>query len=104
MAQREQPQDYNAFGYDPRGRVVGISGLMFGEDWRPNQENIPCYRGSRPEVPPPRYGPPADYQQAHLPNDFVPQFPHDGYLGALGVYNQQQQRPWLPPPLQYVPP
>ena len=81
--------------------VAGILGLTFGEDWRPSQEDIPRYHG--PEVVPPRYGPPADYQRAHLPNDFIPQFPQDAYLGALGVlHQQQQQRTWLPLP-QYVP-
>ena len=69
MAQRERPEDYNAFGYDPRGRVANMAGLMFGEDWRPDQQNIPRYH--RPNVAPRRFGPPADYQRPHLPNNFV---------------------------------
>ena len=81
MAQLEQPRDYNAFGYDPRGRVASISGLLFGENWRPDQEDIPCYHGA--EVAPPRYGPPADYQLPYLPNNFVPQFPHDAFSSSL---------------------
>jgi hypothetical protein len=31
MAHREHPEDFNAFGYDPRGQVANIVGLMFGE-------------------------------------------------------------------------
>ncbi|KAI9453667.1 hypothetical protein BJY52DRAFT_1396504 [Lactarius psammicola] len=69
MAQQEQPGDYNAFGYDPRGRVANSAGLLFGEDWHPNQQTIPHPHG--PGVAPPRFGPPAGYQQPHLPNGFV---------------------------------
>ena len=108
MAQRERPEDYNAFGYDPRGRVANNVGLLFGENWRPDQQTIPRYHG--PNIAPPRFGPPADYQRPILPNDFVPHLPHDGYLGALQY--QQRQGPWMyysphqPPyatsPMQYT--
>jgi hypothetical protein len=60
MAQQEQPEDYNAFGYDPRGRVANMAGLMFGEDWFPDQQSIPHHHG--PNVAPPQFGPPANYQ------------------------------------------
>ncbi|KAF8239807.1 hypothetical protein L208DRAFT_1374474 [Tricholoma matsutake] len=104
MAQQERPEDYNAFGYDPRGRVANMAGLMFGEDWRPDQQNIPRHHG--PNVAPPRFGPPADYQRPHLPNNFVPHLPHDGYLGALQY--QRREGPWAhyppPPPHYAVPP
>ena len=104
MAQREHLESFNAFGYDPRGRVANIAGLAFGEHWRPDQQHIPRYRG--PEVAPPRYGPPADYQLRHLPNNFIPRLPHDGYLGALQY--QRCEGPWahypLPPMPHHVPP
>jgi hypothetical protein len=51
MAQQERPEDYNAFGYDPRGRVANMAELMFGKDWCPDQQNIPRYHG--PNVAPP---------------------------------------------------
>jgi hypothetical protein len=98
---REQPEDYNAFGYDPMGWVANVAGLMFSEDWRPNQEDIPRYRGPGPEVAPPQYDPPADYQQAHLPNNFIPQFSHNGYLGDM--QRQYQQQPWFLPLPRYTP-
>lgn len=102
MAQREQPESFNAFGYDPRGRVANMAGLMFGENWRPDQQHIPRFNG--PQVAPPRYGPPADYQRPYLPNNFAPRLPHDGYLGALQY--QQREGPWahypLPPHAQLV--
>ncbi|KAI0281282.1 hypothetical protein BGY98DRAFT_1095023 [Russula aff. rugulosa BPL654] len=56
---------------------------------------IPRYNG--PEIAPPRYGPPADYQRPHLPNNFVPRLPHDGYLGALQC--QRREGPWAHYPL-----
>jgi hypothetical protein len=103
MAHRGHPEDFNAFGYDPRGRVANIAGLTFGEHWRPDQQDIPHHDG--PEVAPPRYGPPADYQRSHLPINFVPRLPHDGYLGALQY--QRREGPWAhypPPPMPLHPP
>ena len=99
MAHRERPEDFNAFGYDPRGRVANAAGLAFGENWCPDQQHIPRHHG--PEVAPPRYGPPADYQRSHLPNNFVPHLPHDGYLGALQY--QRREGPWAHYPLRPMP-
>jgi hypothetical protein len=48
MAHREHPEDFNTFGYDPRGRVSNIAGLMFGENWCPDQQHIPRYKTSNP--------------------------------------------------------
>ena len=45
MAQYEQPEDYNAFGYDPRGQMANVAGLLFGEDWCPDQHTIPHHCG-----------------------------------------------------------
>lgn len=86
----KRPQDYNAFGYDPRGTVANAAGLLFGENWRPNQQDIPRYTG--PGVAAPRFGPPADYQQPYLPQNFAPQLPPMGYLGALQY--QRREGPW----------
>jgi hypothetical protein len=71
---------------------------MFGENWRPDQQHIPRYNG--PQVAPPRYGPPAEYQRAHLPDNFVPCLPHDGYLDALQY--QRREGPWAHCPLSHV--
>jgi hypothetical protein len=30
MAHREHPEDFNTFGYNPRGQVANIIGFMFG--------------------------------------------------------------------------
>ena len=70
MAHRpgDHPEDFNAFGYDPRGHVANFAGLMFGENWRPDQQRVTWCDG--PQVAPPRYGPPADYQHHYLPENF----------------------------------
>ena len=101
MAHRpgDHPEDFNAFGYDPRGHVANFAGLMFGENWRPDQQRVPRFDG--PQVAPPRYGPPADYQHHYLPENFIPRPPHNGYLGALQF--QRREGPWAncfsyPPP------
>jgi hypothetical protein len=90
MARRDHPEDFNAFGYDPRGRVANFTGLMFGENWRPEQQYIPRFDG--PQITPPRFGPAAEYQYPHLPENFIPHLPHDGYLGALQY--QRREGPW----------
>ena len=110
MAPQQHPEDFNAFGYDPRGRVANASALLLGENWRPDQRDIPRYHGPGMQIAPPRFGPPADYQQPHLPNGFIPHLPHDGYLGALQY--QRREGPWAgyPPPAyqplqaQHIPP
>ncbi|PPR00339.1 hypothetical protein CVT24_004360 [Panaeolus cyanescens] len=90
MAHRHRPEDFNAFGYDPRGRIANAAALLFGENWRPDPD-VPRYQG--PEVAAPRFGPPAPYQLPYLPENFVAQQPHNGYLGALQY--QQRQGPWV---------
>jgi hypothetical protein len=97
------PEDYNAFGYDPRGRMANAAALLFGENWRPDPVGIPQYNGPQAHGVAPRYGPAAPNQQAHLPPGFTPNLPHNGYLGAL--QHQRQQGPWAagrfaqPPPM-----
>ena len=100
MPRQERPEDFNAFGYDPTGWVANHAGLMFGENWRPDQRDIPRHHGV--EVAAPRYGPPADYQVPHLPNYFFPHLPHSGYLGALQY--QARAGPWVGYPLPPPPP
>lgn len=63
--------DYNAFGRDPQGRIAYLCALFFGPNYIPL---VPASQfGGR--VVPPRYGPPAHYQRACLPQDFVVQSP-----------------------------
>ena len=101
MAHQQQLEDFNAFGYNPRGWVANIAGLMFGENWHPNQHDIPCYNG--PQVASPQYGPPADYQCPYLPNSFVLHLPHDGYLGALQYQQHSPLGPlWLKGPSRRI--
>jgi hypothetical protein len=80
-----------------------MAGLLLGEDWCPDQQDIPHFDG--PHITLPQYGPPADYQQHHLPNDFIPQLPNTGYLNALQY--RCHQGPWAhyhPPPYAAPPP
>src|ERR1700683_2035236 len=94
------PEDYNAFGYNLRGRMANAAGLLFGENWCPNPTGLPQYNGPAQGVAP-RYGPPAPYQQVHLPHGFVPNLPQDRYLGALQY--QHQQGPWAAGQFAYPP-
>jgi hypothetical protein len=70
--------------------MANAAALLFGENWRPDQQGIPRHVG--PEVAAPRFGPPANYQQPYLPQNFAPQLPPMGYLGTLQY--QQHQGPW----------
>ena len=42
-----------------------------------------------PHIALPQYGPLANYQQPHLSNNFIPQLPNTGYLGALQYQHHQ---------------
>lgn len=84
---RDRPEDYSAFGHDPRGTWANAGALLIGPHWRPDQEGIPRYAGN--EVAAPHYGPPADYQIPHLPENFVPRLPPTGYLGALQTLSDE---------------
>jgi len=77
--------DYNAFGYDPEGRLAAVAAYFFGPAWKP-----PCSPGiptpsQRHIILPPRYGPPAPWQIPSLPWDFVARLP-PCYLGLPGGY------------------
>ncbi|KAG6809396.1 hypothetical protein H0H92_000406 [Tricholoma furcatifolium] len=61
--------DYNAFGFDPYGRIAYIAAELYGSDYVP-QHNVRRFIG---DVQPPRYGPPAPYQRPVLPPDWTPQ-------------------------------
>jgi hypothetical protein len=84
--------NYNAFGYDPDGRVAWLSALLFGPDWIPpfpSQQFV-----GLPE--PPRYGPPAYYQRGCLPNGFIPNLPPD-------YFDCPSTPPYLDPPSPWNP-
>jgi len=63
--------NYNAFGYDPNGAIAYFVAFFYGPDWVPSH-TVQQF-GGPPE--PPRYGPPAPYQIACLPDDFIPMPP-----------------------------
>ncbi|RDB18283.1 hypothetical protein Hypma_000649 [Hypsizygus marmoreus] len=85
--------DFNAFGYDPKGHKAYIASLFYGPDWLPDAPRQQF--GGRPE--PPRYGPPARYQRACLPEGWKPRPPRD-------LYNcGGPMPPFLPPPKVYNP-
>ena len=85
--------NYNAFGYDPNGAIAYFTTFFFGPDW------VPSYTvqqfGGPPE--PPRYGPPAPYQLACLPRDFVPRAPPN-FGGSFPACP-----PYLDPPAMFHP-
>jgi len=72
-----QPKDngsnYNAFGFDPDGRVAYLVALFYGPDWVPRV--TPKQFGGPPA--PPRFGPPASYQEDCLPPGFKPKMNRD---------------------------
>jgi len=96
MAPNRRPEDFNAFGYDPRGGVANAAALLFGENWRPDPADVPRYPG--PQAAAPRFGPPANYQVPYLPQNYAPQQPFGGYLGALQY--QRREGPWANYPAQ----
>jgi hypothetical protein len=78
--------DYNAFGYDPEGRLAAVAAYFYGPAWKPaHGEDIPTPIQHH-TIRPPRYGPPAKWQITSLPWDFVARLPPcylgrpDGYL------------------------
>ncbi|THU85208.1 hypothetical protein K435DRAFT_869535 [Dendrothele bispora CBS 962.96] len=82
---RLRPEDYNAFGYDPRGTIANSAALLFGANWRPDPENVPPPPSFNMPGPP-RYGPPAGFQLGYLPGNFAPGAPSTGYLAAVPGY------------------
>jgi hypothetical protein len=59
--------DFNAFGYDPDGRLACQAAVFWGPDWTPNYTVKQFVR----KVKPPRYGHPALYQRVFiLPGDY----------------------------------
>ena len=51
-------EDFNAFGSDPRGRVANAAALLLGENWRPDQRDIPRYHGPGMQI---------DHSYIHIP-------------------------------------
>ena len=70
---RDHGSNYNAFGYDPDGRVAYLVALFYGPAWRPRA--TPKQFGGPPA--PPRFGPPAPYQKTCLPHGFKPRMHRD---------------------------
>ena len=60
---KRRPEDYNAFGYNPRGGMAKVSVLLFSANSRPDLVDNSRYPG--PQAVAPRFG------------------PQHGYLGAL---------------------
>ncbi|KAG6810628.1 hypothetical protein H0H92_011062 [Tricholoma furcatifolium] len=60
--------DYNAFGFDPYGRIAYIAAELYGSDYVPSN-TVRRFIG---DVQPPRYGPPAPYQRHVLPPGWTP--------------------------------
>jgi len=84
--------DYNAFGYDPDGRIAWVSATLFGPDWIPPYP-LQQFVGL---LEPPRYGPPARYQRSCLPEGFTPNPPPD-------FYGYQPSPPYIDPPTPWDP-
>lgn len=72
---RDRGADYNAFGRDPDGRLAFLAALFWGPAYVP--EHTVQQFGGPPE--PPRFGPPAPYQRACLPQGWVPRAPPNFY-------------------------
>jgi hypothetical protein len=72
-----QPRDdgvnYNAFSFDPDGRITYLVALFYGPDWLP--QATPKQFGGLPA--PPCFGPSAHYQMGCLPPGFKPRLSHD---------------------------
>lgn len=86
--------DYNAFGRDPYGWIAGLCALLFGPSYIPQVPNSQFVGLAEP----PRYGPPAHYQLAHLPAGFIPYYPdrfaelsqmEEGWFLKLGLASER---------------
>jgi hypothetical protein len=76
--------DYNAFGYDPEGRLAAVAAYFYGPAWKPvHGYGIPS--PAHLALGPPRYGPPARWQFPSLSHDFVARLP-PCYLGRPCAY------------------
>jgi hypothetical protein len=70
---------YNAFGYDPFGKIAHLCHYFFGPKWQPTtQIHLENLRVTRDQ---PRYGQPAPSQLDQLPKSFTPR-PPPLYLGT----------------------
>jgi hypothetical protein len=70
---KDHGSNYNAFGYDPDGRITYLAALFYGPGWVPR--TTPKQFGGPPA--PPRFGPPAQYQKRCLPPGFKPKMHRD---------------------------
>lgn len=77
--------DYNAFGYDPEGRLAAVAAYFYGPAWKPVRSPGCPTPIQRHTIRPPRYGPPAPWQIPSLSWDFAARLP-PCYLGQPGGY------------------
>jgi hypothetical protein len=78
---RDDGANYNAFGFDPDGRIAYLVALFYGPDWLP--QAMPKQFGGPPA--PPHFGPSAHYQMGCLPPGFKPRLNHD-YIKMEAVF------------------
>lgn len=86
--------NYNALGRDPDGTMAWLVAFFFGP-WLPP---VPAHVFAGPPEPP-RYGHPAQYQTACLPEGFKPQFPKIHGLDP----SQTSVDDYLEPPAEWTP-
>lgn len=90
---KHQPRDrganYNAFRRDPDGRLAFMAAFFWGCAY------VPEYTRQKFKGPPepPRFGPPAQYQMACLPQGWVPRAPPNFYGDEEAL-----EGPYLDPP------
>lgn len=86
---RDRGADYNAFGRDPHGRLAFLAAFFWGPTYVP-QYTIQQFAGP-PE--PPRFGPPAPYQRACLPQGWEPRAPPNFYGVDLASHSEYLEPP-----------
>ncbi|RDB29818.1 hypothetical protein Hypma_014049 [Hypsizygus marmoreus] len=94
---RDRGANYNAFGWDPNGRLAYLASFFYGPAYVPT---ITLQQFAGPAEPP-RYGPPARYQLSCLPAGFQPRRPPN-FLDPQDP-DEIPQPPYLDPPNVFDP-
>lgn len=89
--------DYNALGRDPNGFMTWVVAFFYGT-WLPT---TPAHRFGGPPQPP-RYGPPASYQLACLPEGFKPN-PPPRFHSYDPTSRSMDEDEFLEPPEKWTP-
>lgn len=89
--------NYNALGRDPNGFMTWLVAFFYGT-WLPT---TPAHRFGGPPQPP-RYGPPASYQLACLPEGFKPN-PPPRFHSHEPTSASMDQNDFLEPPETWTP-